>query len=162
FAASVPGAAPVPGGPLLFQPDYGQPELDLVIGAASEEPSTTAVPRPAAARTTVGRSWRSGRVISAIGAVVLLLLAGSITAWQLSASPQATPTASPTPSASASSTPAAVAVPDVVGLRFAKATQVLESLGFTVTGKHTSAGLIVTRTNPSGQAPAGGKIIVVY
>jgi hypothetical protein len=50
----------------------------------------------------------------------------------------------------------------VVGLRFGKATQVLESLGFTVTGKHTSAGLIVTRTNPSGQAPAGGKIIVVY
>lgn len=237
FAAPFPGAAPVPGGPLLFQPDYGQPELDLVTGAASEDPSTTAVPQPAAARTTVGRSWRSGRVISGIGGVVLLLLAGSITAWQLSASPQATglaahsnvtpppashaaaakapatsaspsrssaaaavppdsasalaspagsrspapasspapstassrpaspkstPTASPTASAPAPSTPAMVAVPDVVGLRFAKATQVLESLGFTVTGRHTSAGLIVTRTNPSGQAPAGGKIIVVY
>ena len=245
FAAAFPGAAPVngaapdPGGPLLFQPDYGQPELDLAMGAASEEPSTTAVPQPAAARTTVGRSWRSGRVISGIGGVALLLLAGSITAWQLSASPQAsglaahsnvtpppashaaaakapatsaspsrqappplcrrtprsasrlrlrgerplplpgkppapstassrsaspksTPTASPTASAPASSAPPVVAIPDVVGLRFAKATQVLESLGFTVTGKHTSAGLIVTRTNPSGQAPAGSKIIVVY
>ncbi|MDX6419787.1 MAG: eukaryotic-like serine/threonine-protein kinase [Trebonia sp.] len=128
FAAPVPGVAPVPGGPLLFQPDYGQPELDLVIGVASEEPSTTAVPRPAAARTTVGRSWRSGRVISAIGAVVLLLLAGSITAWQLSASPQASglaahsnvtpPPAShaaaapaPATSASASRSSAAAAVP---------------------------------------------------
>jgi hypothetical protein len=29
-------------------------------------------------------------------------------------------------------------------------------------GKHTRVGQIVTRTNPSGQAPAGSKIIVVY
>jgi beta-lactam-binding protein with PASTA domain len=55
-----------------------------------------------------------------------------------------------------------VAIPDVVGLRFAKATQVLESLGFTVTGKHSRAGLVVIRTNPSGTAPAGSTIIVVY
>jgi beta-lactam-binding protein with PASTA domain len=60
------------------------------------------------------------------------------------------------------STPPAVAVPDVVGLRFAKATQVLQSLGFTVTGKHTRAGQVVTRTNPSGEAPKGSTIIVVY
>jgi beta-lactam-binding protein with PASTA domain len=55
-----------------------------------------------------------------------------------------------------------VAIPDVVGLRFAKATQVLESLGFTVTGKHTRAGQVVTRTNPSGEAPEGSKVVVVY
>jgi serine/threonine protein kinase len=227
-------SAVVLGGPLAVQPGYGQPELGPVIAAASEEPSTTAVPRLAAERTTTGRSWRSGRVISAIGGVALLLLAGSIIAWQLSASPQATslaahskvtpppashaadpktpatsasasrssaavaprdsastspagsrlpspassrtpstassrsaspthtPTASPKVSAPASSTPAVVAIPDVVGLRFSNATQVLESVGFTVTGKHTSSGQIVTRTNPSGEAPEGSKIIVVY
>ncbi|MGH3209111.1 MAG: hypothetical protein ACRDNO_15260 [Trebonia sp.] len=38
----------------------------------------------------------------------------------------------------------------------------LESVGFTVTGKHTRAGQVVTRTNPSGSAPAGSTIIVVY
>jgi beta-lactam-binding protein with PASTA domain len=65
-------------------------------------------------------------------------------------------------SAPASSAPPAVAIPDVVGLRFAKATQVLESLGFTVTGKHSRSGLVVIRTNPSGTAPAGSTIIVVY
>jgi len=227
-------AAPVPLGPLLFQPDCGQPELGAVIGAASDEPSTTAVPQPAAARTTVSRSWRSGRVISAIGGALLVLIAGSITAWQLSgapqttglaahskvttppashavaktpatsasasrssaaaapppnsasafpassrfpspagspspspagsrpASPTGTPKARPTVSAPSSSTPPVVAIPDVVGLRFAKATQVLESVGFTVTGKHSRAGLVVTRTNPSGAAPAGSTIIVVY
>ena len=48
------------------------------------------------------------------------------------------------------------------GMTFAKATQVLESRGFTVTGKHTRTGQVVTRTNPSGTAPAGSTIIVVY
>jgi eukaryotic-like serine/threonine-protein kinase len=229
-------ATPVTVGPLPFQSDHSQGGLGPVTGAAgSEEPSTAVVPRLAAARTTVSRSWRSGRSISAIGGAAFLLLAGSVTAWQLSASPQATglaaqskvtpppashdaaaktpaasasasrsstaaaavpppdsaypasspvrspasartqsppssrsasptgtPTASPTVSAPASRTPPAVAIPDVVGLRFAKATQVLESLGFSVTGKHTRAGLVVIRTNPSGTAPAGSTIIVVY
>jgi serine/threonine-protein kinase len=229
-------SAPVSIGPILFQPGDGPSGVGPVTGAASrEEPSTTVVPQLAAARTTVTRSWRSGRVISAIGGAALLLLAGSVTAWQLSASPRATslaahgkvtpppashaaanapatsasrssaaaavpppgsaspsaypasspahspasprtpspassrpaspsgtPTARPTVSAPASSAPPVVAIPDVVGLRFAKATQVLESLGFTVTGKHSRAGLVVIRTNPSGTAPAGSTIIVVY
>ena len=220
---------------MLFQPD-GPSGADPVTGAASrEEPSTTVVPQLAAARTTVTRSWRSGRVISAIGGAALLLLTGSVTAWQLSASPQATglaahgkvtpppashaaanapatsasrssaaaavpppgsaspsafpasspahspasprtrvprefplrvavghPHGQPAVSAPASSAPPVVAIPDVVGLRFAKAAQVLESLGFTVTGKHSRAGLIVIRTNPSGEAPEGSRIIVVY
>jgi eukaryotic-like serine/threonine-protein kinase len=232
-------SAPVTVGPLAFQPDYSQAGPGPVTGAAgSEEPSTTVVPQLAAARTTVTRSWRSGRVISAVGGAALVLAAGSVTAWQLSGSPQATGfaahskvtsppaghsgaanapappasasrssaaaaapapgsaspsaypassparspagprtpvpassrpasptgarTASPTVKAPPSSTPAVVAIPDVVGLRFAKATQVLESLGFTVTGKHSRTGQVVTRTNPSGTAPAGSTIIVVY
>jgi beta-lactam-binding protein with PASTA domain len=53
-------------------------------------------------------------------------------------------------------------IPDVVGLTFASARQVLESDGFTVVGRHTRTGKIVTRTKPSGQAPAGSDIIVVY
>ena len=53
-------------------------------------------------------------------------------------------------------------VPDVVGMTFTKARLLLEDDGFTVVGRHTRLGQIVTRTNPSGQAPAGGVIIVVY
>jgi beta-lactam-binding protein with PASTA domain len=55
-----------------------------------------------------------------------------------------------------------VTIPDVVGLTFANARQVLESDGFTVVGRHTRTGKIVTRTKPSAQAPAGSEIIVVY
>jgi hypothetical protein len=74
----------------------------------------------------------------------------------------ATPAASPTASASAASTPPLVTIPDVAGLTFTKAETKLENHGFTVVGKHTRVGQIVTRTNPSGQAPAGSNIIVVY
>jgi serine/threonine-protein kinase len=241
FSAPVPGlplsSLPVSSLPLPGQPDPGQPELSPVIGAAGEDPATTSVTQPAAARTTAGRSRRLDRAIFAIGGVTLLLVAGSITAWQLSASPQpselavrstmtppaaskaavtkapatsasaprsssaaarppdsasasssaypspapagsrsaalasspsasraGTRTASPSPtvSASASSTPPAVTIPDVVGLTFASARQVLKRDGFTVVGKHTPTGKIVTRTKPSGQAPAGSEIIVVY
>ena len=53
-------------------------------------------------------------------------------------------------------------IPDVVGLTFAKARTALQSDGFTVVGKHTRTGQIVTRTKPAGQAPAGSPITVVY
>jgi serine/threonine-protein kinase len=234
FSGPVPGR-PVSSLPLPGQPDLGRPELSPVSGAAGEDPATTSVTQPAAARTTAGRSRRLDRAIFAIGGVALLLLAGSITAWQLSSSPQpsglavrstvtppaaskpaatktpatsasaprsgsaaaappdsasaspspyptpapassrsaspasspsasraSTHTASPTVSASASSTPPMVTIPDVVGLTFANARQVLESDGFTVVGRHTRTGKIVTRTKPSAQAPAGSEIIVVY
>ena len=46
-------------------------------------------------------------------------------------------------------------IPDVVGLTFTEATVQLENDGFTVVGKHTRVGQVVTRTNPSGEAPAG-------
>ena len=77
------------------------------------------------------------------------------------ASPTASPTGSPTASAPAS-TPPLVTIPDVVGLTFAKARAALQSDGFTVVGKHTRTGQIVTRTKPAGQAPAGSPITVVY
>jgi hypothetical protein len=48
-------------------------------------------------------------------------------------------------------------------MTFAKARLLLVSDGFTVVGKHTRRGQIVTRTNPAtGVVPAGGLIIVVY
>ena len=78
------------------------------------------------------------------------------------ASPTASASASPTASASAASTPPLVTIPAVVGLTFTKAETKLENHGFTVVGEHTRVGKIVTRTNPSGQAPAGSTIIVVY
>jgi serine/threonine-protein kinase len=227
--------------PRSDQPDPSQRELSPLIGGASGEPSTTSVTRAAATRPAAGRSRRLDRVTFAIAGMALLLIAGSFTAWRLSASAQpselvvrarsttapppashpaaattpaaaasrsraaaapppnsasaspatsssaatassrsaapassrsASPasspsgspasTAAPTVSATASSAPPVVAVPAVAGLTFAKARLALKSDGFTVKGKHTRAGNIVTRTNPSGQAPAGSVIIVVY
>jgi beta-lactam-binding protein with PASTA domain len=56
-----------------------------------------------------------------------------------------------------------VPVPDVVGSTFTQARLLLVSDGFTVVGRHTRLGQIVTRSNPStGEAPAGSLIIVVY
>jgi eukaryotic-like serine/threonine-protein kinase len=67
-----------------------------------------------------------------------------------------------TAGATATAAPPLVAIPDVVGLTFTRATIKLENHGFTVVGKHTRVGQIVTRTNPSGEAPEGSKITVVY
>jgi serine/threonine protein kinase len=212
-------------------PDRGQPKLSPVIAAASDEPTDASMTGQPAARPTARRSRRPRRVTVVIGGLALLLLAGSVAAWRLSASPDVpvlasrsttapapagraaamkrpaasasahrsraaatpppaspapapaslaapvssaaastqgsparagTPAASPTASASAAGTPTMVAIPDVVGLPFAKARQVLLSVGFTVVGRHIRIGQIVTRTNPSVQAPAGSRIIVVY
>jgi serine/threonine protein kinase len=213
----------------------GQPELSPVTHTATEEPAAASVTQPTATRTTARRPRRADRVILAVGGVALLLLAGSLTAWRLSASPKpsvlalhstaapapashaaaaktpaaaahtprssatvapapasapappassrtappassrtvspassrtaspkSTPTASPTVSASATSTPPIAPVPDVVGMTFAQAQAALKSDGFTVVGDHTRVGQVVTRTIPSGHAPAGSVIIVVY
>ena len=56
-------------------------------GAASEDPVTTPVARRAVARAAVRRSRRLNRGATAVGGMALLLLAGSLTAWQLSTSP---------------------------------------------------------------------------
>jgi serine/threonine-protein kinase len=235
--------APVAGQPvrsrhLPGQLGSGQTDPGPVTGAAGEDPVTAPVTRPDASRPPAARSWRAGRTSLAVAALLVLLLAGSITAWRLSglpsgrgpaaggavttppatgqaagavpaaaagsaprsSSPAAAPqhstapvapatsrsviqssshatspasspaasashssTASPSASASASSTPPLVAVPDVVGMTFAKAKQLLVSDGFTVKGKHTRTGNVVTKTKPSaGEAPAGSLIVVVY
>jgi serine/threonine protein kinase len=239
--APVPGRRPLrrllPG-----QPAPGPLELRPVIGAATEEPAAASVTQPTAARATPRRPRRLDRVILAVGGVALLLLAGSVAAWRLSASPKpsvvalrsaaapapasrgasakspaasaaasvpahgsssaapasaaapaspaaagpapppssrpappassraapptSTPTpsprASPTPSAPATSAPPVVPIPDVVGLTFADAKAELQSDGFRVVGDHTRVGQVVTRTAPSGSAPAGSVVIVVY
>jgi eukaryotic-like serine/threonine-protein kinase len=111
-------AVPVPGQrvrrlPRSDQPDRSQRELSPFIGGASGEPSTTSVARPAA-----GRSRRLDRVTFAIAGVALLLIAGSFTAWRLSASAQpselvvrARSTTAPPPAspAAAATTPATFA-----------------------------------------------------
>ena len=53
-------------------------------------------------------------------------------------------------------------VPDVVGMTFTKARLVLIRDGFKVAARHPRLGQTVTSTSPSGQAPAGSVIIVVY
>ena len=53
-------------------------------------------------------------------------------------------------------------VPDVVGMTFSKARLVLIGDGFKVAARHPHLGQMVTSTSPSGQAPAGSVIIVVY
>ena len=235
-------AVPVPGQrlrrpPRSDRPDPGQRELSPLIGGASGEPSTTSVTRAAATRPAGGRSRRLDRVAFAIAGVALLLIAGSFTAWRLSASaqpselvvrarsttappPASHPAAATTPAAAASaprsgpavapppdsapaypssphsaspansgspsparspsaspastvtashtvsppaaSTPPVVPIPDVVGMTFTEARSLLVSDGFKVLGRHPRLGQVVTRTNPSGQAPAGSVVIVVY
>ena len=235
-------AVPVPGQrlrrpPRSDRPDPGQRELSPLIGGASGEPSTTSGTRAAATRPAGGRSRRLDRVAFAIAGVALLLIAGSFTAWRLSASaqpselvvrarsttappPASHPAAATTPAAAASaprsgpavapppdsapaypssphsaspansgspsparspsaspastvtashtvsppaaSTPPVVPIPDVVGMTFTEARSLLVSDGFKVLGRHPRLGQVVTRTNPSGQAPAGSVVIVVY
>jgi serine/threonine-protein kinase len=65
-------------------------------------------------------------------------------------------------SAPATGGPALVPVPDVVGMTFARARIVLAGDGFKVVGEHARLGQVVTATSPSGQAPAGSVIVVVY
>jgi eukaryotic-like serine/threonine-protein kinase len=79
-----------------------------------------------------------------------------------SSSPASTPTASPSDSAPASSTPPLVPVPDVIGMNFAQAKRLLQSDGFTVAGTHNPPGDKVVSTSPSGEAPEGSLITVVY
>ena len=78
------------------------------------------------------------------------------------ASRAATPTAGATVNAPASTGAPLVPVPDVVGMTFTKARLVLIGDGFRVVGRHPRFGQTVTATSPSGEAPAGSVIIVVY
>ena len=231
----------------------GQDELvaDPAGGVPVGGPITTPVARQAVAHTAAGRPRRLNRNSATIGGMALLLVAGSVTAWWLSTSPQVTgiaggtaapsashaaavvpaasaaaprsgspatstpgpattapaasragsaggsATASPTGSRSASpagspspssastpagsaptdsaptdsaptgsaptsSSPALVPVPDVIGMNFPQAQRLLQSDGFTVAGTHTPPGNKVVSVSPSGEAPAGSVITVVY
>jgi beta-lactam-binding protein with PASTA domain len=55
-----------------------------------------------------------------------------------------------------------VPVPDVVGMNFNQAQRVLQSDGFTVAGVRGKHGNKVTSTSPSGEAPEGSVITVMY
>jgi serine/threonine protein kinase len=79
---------PVTGRPVP-RPRPGQPGPATLIAAASE-PATRWPAQPAAARMTRGRSRRRDRVILAVGGALLLLIAGSVTAWRLTSFPRAT------------------------------------------------------------------------
>ena len=234
FPVPAPGR-PARGRYLPGELGSGHTDPGPLTGAAGEDPETAAVTRPDTARSVTARSWRTGRAALAVAALLVALLAGSVTAWRLSGRPSGrplaasvtvttpsatgqaarsassagsaagpqrstaalapatarsvaqpspasspavpapgSPTASlagrPTASASASSAsapasspPSLVPVPDVVGMTFTKARLLLISDGFTVRGRHTRLGQVVTRTNPSaGEVPAGSLIIVVY
>jgi Protein kinase domain/PASTA domain len=205
------GQSPVGQSPVGQSP-VGQPGggwAGSFGGVAGESPDTIAMTRTAAARAAADRRpRRPGRVAAVIGAVLALLIAGSLVALRLHGSPQspgsatgstsapavsgagtapatspaakpgstaaatpahassasrsATPTASATASAPAATAPALVPVPNVVGMTFAKARQVLVDDGFKVAGRHARLGQTVTSVSPSGQAPAGSVIVVVY
>jgi beta-lactam-binding protein with PASTA domain len=55
-----------------------------------------------------------------------------------------------------------VPIPNVVGMSFAQAEQLLQSAGFKVVGVRNPPGKSVVSTSPSGAAPAGSTITVVY
>ncbi len=234
---------PVPGQPVRSRHLPGLLGLGLLgsgqagpapaAGAAGGDPVTSPVTRPDASRPTARRPRRAGRGALAVAGLLVLLLAGSVTAWRLSGTPSGrelaasgaatttaaagatavpaagsasrsssaaaprhstaavapatlpsvtrassrpaspaastaapssgSPTASSSVSPPASSAPPLVPVPDVAGMTFARARLLLVSDGFTVLGKHTRVGQIVTRTYPpAGEVPAGRLIIVVY
>jgi serine/threonine-protein kinase len=67
-----------------------------------------------------------------------------------------------TAAAPASSTPDLVPVPNVIGMNFEQAQRVLQGDGFTVAGQRGQHGSKVVSTSPSGEAPAGSVITVVY
>jgi serine/threonine protein kinase len=79
-----------------------------------------------------------------------------------SLSPADTPTDSPSDSAAASSSPPMVPVPDVTGMSFSQAQRLLQSDGFTVVGVRNPHGDKVVSESPSGEAPEGSTITVVY
>jgi hypothetical protein len=79
-----------------------------------------------------------------------------------SGSHAATPTATATAGATASAGPPLVPVPHVAGMTFSRARLVLTDDGFKVAGRHARLGQTVTSTSPSGRAPAGSVIVVVY
>jgi len=116
---------------------------------------TSAPPAPSAA-TTPARSAAASTPGTATAS------APARPAGSTPASRAAAPAASPTPSGPASTAPTLVPVPDVVGMTFTKAWLVLVGKGFKVAARHTHVGQIVTSYNPTGQAPAGSVIIVVY
>ena len=78
-----------------------------------------------------------------------------------SSAPAGTPAADPSASASDSSTPL-VPVPNVVGMNFTQAQRVLQGDGFTVVGNRNPPGDKVVSESPSGEAPQGSVITVVY
>ena len=80
---------PAHGGHLPAQLGHDPALAAVTDGAAREDPVTNPVARPAGANPT-GRSRWLNRTSAAIGGTALLVLAGSLTAWRLSASPPAT------------------------------------------------------------------------
>jgi serine/threonine-protein kinase len=70
--------------------------------------------------------------------------------------------ATPTTRKTASTAPKLVPVPHVVGMTFTRARLILIGDGFRVVGRHVRPGQTVTSTSPSGKAPAGSVITVVY
>jgi serine/threonine-protein kinase len=132
-------------------------------GSASRTDSGAGAPRsaagaPATSRFTPAVSYPAAPAPGSPPASPARSLAASPPATSATPAPSA-----PSASASASSTPPLVPVPDVVGMTFTQARQLLIGDGFTVLGRHTRRGQVVARTNPSaGEVPAGSLIIVVY
>jgi len=137
-------------GSLIALRFYGSPQSSgTAAGATSAPPSPSAATTP----TTSAAASRTGTATAS---------APARPTGSTSASSAAAPATSATASAPASTAPALVPVPDVVGMTFAKARAVLIDDGFRVVGSHPRVGQTVTSTSPSGQAPAGSVIIVVY
>jgi beta-lactam-binding protein with PASTA domain len=53
-------------------------------------------------------------------------------------------------------------IPNVVGMSFTQAEQLLQSAGFKVAGVRNPPGKTVVSTSPSGAAPPGSTITVTY
>jgi serine/threonine protein kinase len=164
LSTSPPGAGPAAAG--IASPAANHAAAAPATSASAPRTGSSATAPPDPGSTAAPAFTRSGSAAGSASATpTRSRSAGS------DGSPRSLPTSSPTPSAAdstppsstpPSSTPPLVPVPDVVGMNFNQAQRVLQSDGFTVAGVRGQHGNKVTSTSPSGEAPEGSVITVMY
>jgi eukaryotic-like serine/threonine-protein kinase len=153
-------ALPAPGASAPPPASHAAAEVPGSSGSASRS-GATAVPPDPGTTTAAPVASRSGSAVASRSGSPVGSRSASLPGSP-AASPASAPAASPSASTPASSSPALVPIPDVIGMNFPQAQRLLKSDGFTVAGRHTPPGVKVVSTSPSGEAPAGSTITVVY
>jgi hypothetical protein len=156
---AVPGL--VAGGPTSPAASYAAATIPVSSAPASRPATAPAGPAATAAPSGSPSGSATGSPSASPTGSPSASPAGS-PATTPATTPTDSPSDSPSDDAPDSSAPSLVPVPNVIGMNFPQALRVLESAGFTVAGSHTPPGNVVASESPSGEAPAGSVITVVY